>query len=197
MTFEEIAEGQARIEAAERVSVKLTTGRLVGSVWHEAGEIVRLSEVAARSAIKCGGAVGSALSPSTMLFETPRKQDPAPVVASDGPPNCRITNDGSLFQGGRCYTKAYGPFKFYSADGPFKIHGDLVRHLALQDPVPGSATEAYVRHNCTRRMAKIELLRPLSPDEEKRLQRLRRSLEEPSEKDRRAAKHLLEMAASL
>jgi hypothetical protein len=129
--------------------------------------------------------------------EAYRASLPKPAFRELGPPNCRIINDGCLFQGGRCYTKADGPFCYITVEGPFRYLGDLVRHLALQDPEPHSATAEYVQRNCMRTMAKIELLRPLSMDEEKRLQRLRRSLEEPSEKDRQAAKNLIEMAASL
>jgi hypothetical protein len=105
-----------------------------------------------------------------------------------GAPNCRIVNDGSLFQHDRCYTKA---------DGPFCFSGDLVRHLALQDPVPGSDTAKYVQQHCVRQMAKIELIKPLSPSDEKRRQRLRESLEEASEQDRETARRLYQLAAQL
>jgi hypothetical protein len=120
--------------------------------------------------------------------EAYRASLPKPAFRELGQPNCKIVNDGCLFQGGRCYTRA---------DGPFGYLGDLARHLALQDPVPGSETAEFVQKNCTRKMAKIELVKQLSPDDEKRLQRLRRSLVEVSEKERETARRLYELAAAL
>jgi hypothetical protein len=167
-------------------NVKLVVGRLVGNTWHEPGSTVRLGEVAARAAIKNGGAVGSVLSPSTLLFEGPPEPVPAPVLAPDGPENA-IVRSGSFFQGSR----SYGPGE--------KLHyrGDLVKRLALQKPEPCSATAEYVRLNCARKMAILEPIGRLGPEDEKRLARLRRDPVEASEKDRQAAKKLYELAAAL
>jgi hypothetical protein len=69
---------QALLAAEPVFSVKAVRPFLAGDRVREPGETVKLCEVAARAAIRSGAAVGTVLSPQTLLFETPRKEESKP-----------------------------------------------------------------------------------------------------------------------
>jgi hypothetical protein len=165
--------------------VKVVKPFLVGNRLVAAGEVVRIPERSARDAIRCGAAVGTALSPTTLLFETPAEAPkPAPVETPAQKPNAELIA-GTCFVGDR----SYGP-----SDGAFFYPGDLLMRLAEQDPVEGSLMEIYVQ-KLGRNRPVFRATYQLSISEKRRLANLRRSPDEPSEVQIAQAKHTVEMAA--
>ena len=154
------------------------------------GETGTFTENRAIALYETGSAVPTNLVTHARLWASCEVKRPArpeaAAMAPEGPPNVKVVS-GSHFQGNRSYI----------AGEQFRFRGDLVRHLAMQSPEPGSAMAEYVRQNCARRMAVIEPIAPLGPEESKRLNRLRRDPLEPNETQLTAAKRLYELAASL
>ena len=68
----------------------------------------------------------------------------APPPEPKSSPNCRLTS-GGVPQGSRYFT---------SADGPFFFTGDLIFHVAITRPVPGSLTEQFTRR-CIRNLLRF------------------------------------------
>lgn len=166
--------------------IKLVVPALIGNTCRESGETVKVGEVQARALIKNGAAVGSLLSPTTLLMEGPPKVKPQPAAVPDANPNAKVTS-GSFFQGNR----NFGPGE------TLRFHGDLIMRLALQNPEKDSAMAEHVRTTCVRQMAIIEPIGRLGTEDEKRLARLRKDPVEPSKEKMDAAKRLYELAAAL
>jgi hypothetical protein len=171
-------------------SVRVLKPFLVGNKWREKGEVVKVPERVAKEAALSGaaepyGLTAAAAAWFAMPAEVP-KSKPAEDYASAKyqAPNIKIVS-GSLLQDG----KNYGP-----DDGGFFWRGDVLRHMALTSPEPGSQTEEEARKG-SRKLAVIELLQPLSTEQKKRLSRLRKNLYEPTKAEIADAKRLAEIAS--
>jgi hypothetical protein len=106
-------------------NVKLTMVALVGDRVYEPGSTVKTGEVQARALIKNGGAVGSLLSPSTMLFETPPEEEPAPPARERGyPTTIRVLRQGFYDPvQGRSFAVGKTPEQVY-CDLPWQVLSD-------------------------------------------------------------------------
>jgi hypothetical protein len=166
--------------------VKLVRGGIVGNQVHKAGASVRLPERSAIAAIKAGAAIPHGIRTELVLGQFVPKlptSEPKPAPGQAHAPNIRVKS-GSLLQGSRSYT---------ADDPPFHYFGDVIKLLAEQDPIPGSAMEAHVR-KLSRHRAVIETVIPLSSEGKARLARLRRNPMEAMPDELTAAKRILELA---
>jgi hypothetical protein len=93
---------------------------------------------------------------------------PPPVDPDLGSPNVEVTAY-SLPQGRTVYVEGQ----------KFHYRGDVEMLLALADPVPGSMTADFVGRS-PRKIPKIKPLFELSPESHRRVNYLRRNLNEPS-----------------
>jgi hypothetical protein len=168
--------------------VRLTNGGLVGTVVHPPGASVQLPRRVAIEAVKCGGATPHGMFASVALGHyVPKGKTPAPDdFVGSRPPGKRVkVLEGHLFQDGR----SYGP-----EDGFFEYRGDYVSLLAMQTAEPGSLAESSARQT-SRNRPKIALEGQLSPDERKRLSRLRKNPVEPTKAEIAKAVRLMALAS--
>lgn len=150
--------------------VKLKSPVLIGERHRSAGEVVRVPARVARDLCRDGAGEPHSLVASVRRWLTAGLGGAAVEDAPVNPalplqPNIRLIS-GSLFVGSKSYTKQ---------DGPFYYQGDLLRLLALSDPIRDSPTE---RHAVAagRHIPKIKLLVPLTDEENTRLQAMRYDL---------------------
>jgi hypothetical protein len=126
-----------------------------------------MSNVATHRWVSCSIANGS--DGPVVIEHGPVPPRPAPPPEKDlGPPNVEVTAY-SIPQGRTAYVE--GQRFFY--------RGDIEMLLALADPIPGSQTADFVSR-CVRKIPKIKPLFELSEESRRRVNRLRRNLNEPS-----------------
>jgi hypothetical protein len=169
----EVVQAMPRQDEDRHYHVRVKTPFLAGTQWREKGQIVRLPERVAREVCQSGAADPHGLTAAAAMWllgpdvgapaPQPKPQEGSDVVF---PPNIQLVQ-GSLFQDGRSYTKD---------DGPFYFKGDVLRLLALQDPMPGSPT-AQRAMSGSRRPPVIKCLAPLSEAAKRRLASLRVNLD--------------------
>jgi hypothetical protein len=161
--------------------VLLRKGLMVGSTWREPGSVVsqpcqQAIELCVSGCAIPAGPFGLVAVMQQHIAMVRARAMGEPVAAQPDlklQPNIRITNKGGLLQGSRVFVKS---------DGAFHFSGDFVFMLATQSAEPGSEMEAYVQR-LPRNRVFIELVGQLSPEQRKRLARLRRSPHEATPAD--------------